>query len=259
MRKEEAARTFTAFEQLEDTSSRRFDGLGLGLTLTHRIVTAMGGTVSLDSMVGRGTTVEVCLPIDYCREAVDAPRLKLVYSNKQQARDVNQAQLLSGPLRVLVAEDMPMNQIVIKAMIEELGHAVDCVDNGVQMVNSLTRSLEASGAQAAYDVVLADLELPGCDGIEAIRRTREAEVRAGVPPHNRIPIVVLTASGSSDEARKVKEAGGDGFLVKPIEPEQLAEAFNTVISDRRVLRKAAEEGTDSPSDLSALLRARPRA
>jgi signal transduction histidine kinase/AmiR/NasT family two-component response regulator len=226
--------TAEAFEQLEDTSNRRFDGVGLGLTLCRKVLEALQGSLTLESCLGRGTVAMAFIPLEYT-STNEAEQLVVVYTNNPVSDDTAvrsmPASLPVRTLRVLIAEDEVPNQIVIKAMVEDLGYQTVCVDNGLQMIEALTAGIQASTSlKEKFDIVLADLDMPGCSGIEAIRRLRQAEAQAGIVASARTPVLIVTADGFSAAADEAKEAGGNGCIVKPVQPEQLAHALKEAMA-----------------------------
>jgi signal transduction histidine kinase/CheY-like chemotaxis protein len=237
MSPEEIKATSEAFEQLEDTSNRRFNGVGLGLTLCRKVLDAFKGSLTLESNVGRGTVAEAFIPLEYTSISNDAEQMVVVYTNKAvtiEAADRMPTPVPVRALRVLIAEDELPNQIVIKAMVEDLGYTTVCVENGLQMIDALTGGLQAEApVSEKFDIVLADLDMPECNGVEAIRRLRQAEIQAGISSSARTPVLIVTADGFSAAANEAKEAGGNGCIVKPVQPEQLAHALHEAIASMR--------------------------
>lgn len=196
---EDLARVFEPFQQADNSYARRFAGTGLGLTISRELARAMGGDVTVESMPGQGTVFTLDLPWRPC----DPPR-----SDSQGPRpDV--ACGLQG--RVLLAEDNPVNVLVARAMLEQLGLAVAVAVNGEQAVESFR-------AQPP-DVVLMDCHMPGMDGFEATSRIREIESREGGA---RVPILAVTANALQEDRDRCLAAGMDDYLSKPFSAEDLA-------------------------------------
>lgn len=114
------------------------------------------------------------------------------------------------PLRILVVDDIPINQEILASMLRVLQHVVVVVDNGQEALDRLGRE--------AYDLVLMDWHMPGLDGLDATRLHREREAAAGAP---RTPIVIVSASTLAGEVTRCLEAGGDAHLAKPFRLDQL--------------------------------------
>jgi CheY-like chemotaxis protein len=117
-------------------------------------------------------------------------------------------------LRILLAEDNPINMMLIRELLRRRGHSVVEVTTGNDAVQAMMDS--------RYDLLLTDIHMPGMDGIEAARAIRAGEARSGRP---RTPIVALTADALEDGKRACREAGMDGFLTKPVDPAELEEMF----------------------------------
>lgn len=190
------ARLFEKFYQADSSISRKFGGTGLGLAIVKEIVTAMGGSVEVESAEGVGSKFSVRLPV----EVVDAPVVEVAAPPETS--------IPAARARVLVVEDNEVNQIVVKSFLEMAGHEVDCAGDGVQGVEAWKSK--------HYDVVLMDCQMPNLDGYEATARIRDCE---GDQRHT--PIVALTASAMPGERERCFEAGMDDFLAKPIQAAEL--------------------------------------
>jgi CheY-like chemotaxis protein/HPt (histidine-containing phosphotransfer) domain-containing protein len=178
--------------------TRRFGGTGLGLTISRRIMDLMGGSLTLESEPGRGSTFRLEL------------RLACVARVERAVVPSGLAGLLVlPPARVLLAEDNPVNQEVALGMLEALGLTVAVADNGRQAV--------AQVAAAAYDLVLMDCQMPELDGFGATAEIRRGERARG----GHLPIVALTANALDGDREICLAAGMDDYLSKPFTREQL--------------------------------------
>jgi signal transduction histidine kinase/DNA-binding response OmpR family regulator len=188
---------FEPFVQAEAATSRRFGGTGLGLAISRRLVDAMGGKVGVRSRVGRGSTfwLELTLPNGALGAADRTPAPQPV---AERALDL------------LVAEDNPVNQMIISAILRRFGHSVTCVENGRQAV-------DLAGLRH-FDCILMDMQMPEMDGIAATRA-----IRSSGGPCATTPIIALTADASSERRRFYDGAGLTDFLTKPIDRKALAE------------------------------------
>ncbi len=197
MSREEIDKVFAPFEQADNSTTRKFGGTGLGLTITHRIVALMGGTLSARSVPGEGSTFEVRLP---CVPVAAPPPAALADAGASGAR-------LAG-LRVLVAEDNEVNQLVLEDQLCSEGAAVTVVGNGREAVDCVREH----GA-GAFDVVLMDVQMPVMDGHEAARRLR------AIAPG--LPVIGQTAHALDGERAACLAAGMVDHLAKPIDPERM--------------------------------------
>ena len=195
------ARLFERFVQADATTSRRHGGTGLGLEISRNLARLMGGDITVQSTPGVGSRFTVTLPL----EEVDVP---------EGTVDTAAAPLETAEpeLRVLVAEDHPVNQAYMEAVLEKLGHRATFAGNGAEAL----RAIEAQ----PFDVVLMDLHMPTMDGFEATRA-----IRALPGPQARVPIIALTADAFPETQARAREAGVDAFLAKPAHLPQLHEAL----------------------------------
>jgi len=202
---ETKARLFGRFEQADGSITRRYGGTGLGLAISRSLAEQMGGELAASSAPGAGAAFTLTLP--FVRAAA-API--------EQAAGAAVAELAGqrSPLRVLLAEDHPVNRRVAQLMLEAAGVDLTCVENGAEAVDAWTGG--------DFDLVLMDMQMPVMDGLTAIREIRAAEARLGRP---RVQIHALTANAMPEHAQASKAAGADGHLTKPITASAL---FRTV-------------------------------
>ena len=161
----------------------------------------MGGSIELESKLGQGSTFRVRLPLHEVEP--EAPVVASAAVAQQRA------------LNVLLIEDDAIAAAVIRGLLEQQGHHVRYVNNGLAAMAEL--------AQGGCDVVLLDLDLPGVDGFQVARLIRQREA-----PGAHLPIIVVTARSGSDEEIHARDMGMDGFLRKPLTGEQLANALRIV-------------------------------
>jgi len=200
------ARLFTAFTQADSSTTRRFGGSGLGLAICKRIVDRMGGTIGLESTLGAGSTFWFHIPLEVVAERAEPdPALALAPA----------ATKLNSGLRVLVAEDNPINQRVIRALLGRLGIEPRIASDGQQALDLL----EAE----PIDIALFDCQMPVLDGYEAAREWRRRE--AARQGRARLPILALTANAIQGDRERCLEAGMDGYLSKPVGLTALREAL----------------------------------
>ncbi len=226
--KERQAAIFTRFTQADQSTTRRYGGTGLGTAIAFQLVELMGGRLTVDSQPGQGTTFafiidlelnQACLPA----QALDGEGLK-----------PNTAEQADAPGAVLVAEDTPVNQMVIRQHLEALGHDVTLVGNGREAV---------SACQARrFDLIVMDVQMPEMDGLEAARRIKQA-----LGPDECPPVVALTANTDSQTLSECQAAGMDAVLTKPIRRQPLLEAVTLWLRRAREKRIGREVGVVHPA------------
>ena len=193
---------FDRFTQADSTTMRRYGGSGLGLAITREIVQMMGGEIVTTSTPGQGSRFAISLPSHF----VDRHELVPKVAEAQQDQAARPA------LRILVAEDNDVNQILINAVLARMGHRVHLVANGELAVEAVRRG--------DYDLVLMDLQMPGMDGMEATQAIRAlGDGRAS------LPIIAMTANAFEEDRRACLAAGMDDYVAKPIDVDRLAEAI----------------------------------
>jgi signal transduction histidine kinase/ActR/RegA family two-component response regulator len=201
---ERLSRLFQPFEQGDASMSRRFGGTGLGLAISKRLVELMDGRLWGESRPGVGSTFGLELPLR-AAETPSAPA--------RPAQAVVAPEKPSGTLRLLIAEDNPVNQRVASRMLQRLGYQADVVENGQLAVDAVERQ--------AYDVIFMDVQMPELDGLEATRRIK---ARPGGTPW----IIALTAHALEDDRKQCLAAGMNDFLSKPVQLKELTAALERV-------------------------------
>jgi signal transduction histidine kinase/DNA-binding response OmpR family regulator len=200
---------FRPFHHSEDkTSSQAARGTGLGLAISRRIVTAMGGDMAVQSVVGLGSCFTVHVPLVRPPRSHDAP---------SPARPLGS---LRGR-RVLVADSHDINQNLLVAMLEGLGLASTLVTSGDDAIEAVT---EAAQHDMPFDLVLMDARMPGMDGLETTLRLRAAGYSAAA-----LPVIALTAIGQPEDIDACQAAGMQACLAKPVRIEDLGRTLRRVI------------------------------
>ncbi|TNF53885.1 MAG: response regulator [Burkholderiales bacterium] len=254
--RKQQATIFDAFTQADVSTSRRYGGSGLGLAICDRLARLMGGGIELQSELGQGSLFTLVLPLPDAGadggETVSAPAEL-------------EGMALAGPRYagrvVLLAEDNPVNELMMRQMLLKLGFTVRVARGGAQAVSQWE--------QGGVDLVLMDVQMPGMSGLDAARAIRTTEARRRLP---RTPIVAVTASAMPGDRQACLEAGMDGYTAKPVSPQALMremdrvmaqaeiEAGNKGLADSRELdekpgRKATERADAQPAlDLDKLRR-----
>jgi signal transduction histidine kinase/CheY-like chemotaxis protein/HPt (histidine-containing phosphotransfer) domain-containing protein len=209
--KESQERLFGRFNQANSSTTRKFGGTGLGLAISKQLTGLMGGRIGVDSEPGRGSTFWFTMS---CKIGAQP--------SEGEAFDSDGPQLMPArKLRVLVADDNHINQLLVKMLLGKHGHIVDTAANGLEVVDAIQ--------QVAYDVVLMDVQMPEMDGPTATRLIRRLD-----EPFFRIPIIALTANAMHGHREEYLAAGMDDYVTKPIKPAALFAA----------IAKAVGEGTN---------------
>ena len=202
------AALFTPFTQADGSTTRKYGGTGLGLAISKQLAQMMNGKIGAESTEGVGSTFWFT-----ARFEKTAQRAQSLASLGQAAPTVaGPALALPGKVRILLAEDNPVNQRVALAMLKRLGCRTDVVANGREAVQALQN--------ASYDLVLMDCQMPEMDGFEATRAVRLKEAAASRPS---IPIIAMTASAMQADRERCLQAGMSDFIAKPVQPGELAE------------------------------------
>lgn len=200
-------RLFTAFEQADNSMTRRYGGTGLGLAISRMLARLMGGDAGASSVPGQGSCFWFTARLSKAPAAPPPPTGAPQHSaGELLARE-------HAGYRILLVEDDPVNQEICRALLERVGQVVEVAGNGVEAVR-LFRS-------NSYALVLMDVQMPEMDGLEATRQIRALTTGA------RVAIVATTANAYAEDATRCLHAGMDDFLPKPLEPERLYAALLT--------------------------------
>jgi PAS domain S-box-containing protein len=197
---------FEPFTQADSSTTRRYGGTGLGLTICRQLASTMGGRLELESVAGEGSTFRVTLPFAVPAGPFEAPS----HTSDRIPRS-------QRPLQVLLAEDNPTNQRVAGRLLEKMGHQVDIVGDGRQAIAAVEQS---AVEQPAYDIILMDCQMPDIDGYTAARAINRLT-------NGRVPIIALTAHATPEAVQLCLDAGMTGHLAKPISAQRLFELLET--------------------------------
>lgn len=200
MTESQVRRIFSPFNQADNTTARKYGGTGLGLSISKKLAEMMGGEISVESQPDRGSTFWFTVKLGYSEIEL-----------KEQTRAA--IPLTQKNLRILVAEDNQVNQMIIKKMLEKLGHTALVVGNGMEAVNIFK--------EAPFDLILMDHHMPVMDGMEATKIIRKMEIVG-----KRTPILAFTANVVEESQKAFSEAGVDDFILKPVTIASLEETLN---------------------------------
>jgi CheY-like chemotaxis protein len=200
------ARLFTPFTQADASTTRRFGGTGLGLSICRELAQLMGGAVGVQSEPGRGSLFWAELPMPASTEA--APESAFAALSGRPGALVG--------LRVLMAEDNPVNMLIAVALLEQWGVEVTQASNGAQAVAAVNAQADAG---TPFDLVLMDVQMPVMGGYDATRALRLRHSASA------LPIIALTAAALTSERAEALASGMNDFLTKPIDAQRLHDAL----------------------------------
>ena len=206
-------RLFNAFEQADNSTTRKYGGTGLGLAITRKLAQLMGGEAGVESVPGIGSTFWFT-----CRLKVWRQEWPTGSAARQDDAEHRLARDHAGT-RVLLVEDEPVNREVAKMLLEDVGFSIDEAENGAEALHLFET--------ADYALILMDMQMPVLDGLEATRRLRQTD------KGRHIPILAMTANAFAEDRTRCLEAGMDDFLTKPVDPEQLYSMLLRFLSEGR--------------------------
>lgn len=213
--KEKQWKLFESFNQVNDDVTRKFGGTGLGLFICEKIVNMQGGEISFSSELGKGSNFGFKIPIEIGNK-----------DNLAKNEDKEILTLDEDGLKILIAEDNPINLVYITGVLEKYNFTFKTVTNGQEAIDALKEYAE-------YSAVFMDLQMPEVDGYEATKIIRE-DLKL------QLPIIALTANAFPEDKRKVIKAGMNGFVSKPFEPNDLFRELKRVLDiDSSITEKDA--------------------
>ena len=219
---------FEVFSMVDQSHSRSYEGTGLGLAICKRLVSLMGGQIAVESKPGDGSRFY----FHVIMEAAEANDIEMT-------QDLKPFELPSPDTRILLAEDNPANQRVIRAILNSVGLQVDLASNGQEAVEAV--------AKLPYDIVLMDISMPMMDGMEATLIIRKMN---GL--NNQVPIVALTAHALKGDRERFISSGMNDYLTKPIDKSAILRCIHHWTQDKSIqILKNDSQQIDSGSSLSA--------
>ena len=194
---------FENFHQAAQHTTRMYGGTGLGLAIVKKLVEAQDGNISVESKIDKGSTFTFILSYQKTSDPVKSEGIAVPVDSKV------------GNIKILVVEDMPLNQLLMKTLLDDFGFEHECADNGKEAIEKLQT--------ATYDIVLMDLQMPIMNGFEATDHIRNKM-------KSTIPIIALTADVTTVDVEKCKAAGMDDYLAKPVDEKILYNKITSYIN-----------------------------
>jgi two-component system sensor histidine kinase/response regulator len=207
------SKLFAAFEQADNSTTRKYGGTGLGLAIARKLAQLMGGDVGARSRVGEGSTFWIRVRLGKASGASSLPDAE-VTEDAEQVLKHN----FSG-CRILLVEDEPINREITQIMLSELGLTVDFAEDGVVAVDKVRHQ--------TYDLILMDMQMPRMDGLDATREIRKLSLGTN------IPILAMTANAFAEDRARCFAAGMNDFITKPVRPKDLFSAILKWLAQRR--------------------------
>lgn len=200
--KDKLAEIMEPFRQVENTYTRKFQGAGLGLAIVKRLLSLMDGEINIESTPGRGTEVSCTMKVELCED-----------NRERGAEQTVKEEPSIQPLKILLVEDDRINSLMVRRLLEKMSHTVTDAANGIEALQCF--------AEADFDLVLMDIQMPEMNGVEAIREIRKTE-RFG--SKSGVCAIALTAYAMAGDREKFLEEGFDEYLPKPVDMEELNSA-----------------------------------
>ena len=210
---------FIRFSQVDSSDTRRYGGSGLGLVISKQIAELMGGTISVQSKEGIGSTFIAEIPLKVVKQA-DLEAEKAAAAKEAEKEPAVISINAKGKARILVAEDEPVNQQVIGKLLGMAGFSYDIAENGEKAVELFK--------EKSYDVALFDVQMPVMDGIAATQAIREIEQKEH---KKRLPIIAVTARAMFGDKERILENKLDDYIAKPYNLNTIVETLNKYIED----------------------------
>ena len=218
--KEQQATLFQSFQQADNTTTRKYGGTGLGLAISKQLVELMGGSIVINSDLGKGCEFVITMPLLKSNQNAlfDCSSLMTRQKDSEQEKQVDnhQEHSLQG-VNVLLVEDIEINRMIATELLENHGAKVTSSFDGQHALDTLQ-----SGDH--FDVVLMDIQMPVMDGLQATRAIR------AMPKFEHLPILAMTANAMNEDIANCQEAGMNGHIAKPIDESNMITRILTVLS-----------------------------
>ena len=198
---------FVPFTQVDGSLTRKYGGVGLGLSIVKKLLLVMGGSITVENNEGGGTTTCIAIPL----KTTEPPILE----DTVKTNDIIHENVLN--LKILIAEDDKVNQLAISSFVKKIGHTALCANDGVETLKLLQSE--------KFDLILMDIHMPNLDGVETTSAIRNSNEK-----FSKIPIIALTAHAMAGDREKFLAHGMNGYLSKPIIIEDLKNTIDKIFS-----------------------------
>ena len=217
MSRDYLTKIFDAFTRERNTTKSKITGSGLGMSIVKKYVDLLGGTIDVESELGKGSTFTVTLKHRIADESY--------YEKTQTENSETCSEILEGK-NILLAEDNDLNAEIAEVILERAGLKIERVEDGIQCVNRIMKM-----PAGTYDMILMDIQMPQMDGYKATRVIRR------LPDKDKacIPIIAMTANAFEEDKRKAIAAGMNGHIAKPIQVDKLLSTLKTILTENIIL------------------------
>ena len=219
MSKEYLPTLFEPFSRERNTTTGRVRGTGLGMPIVKKMVDLMGGSLEVESELGKGTVFTFTLMHKIADRKYYSQRIETVEASDREEN-------LRGK-HVLLAEDNDLNAEIAVTVLEETGLVIERVEDGIQCVNRIEQMVSGT-----YDLILMDIQMPNMDGYKATRCIRRLDDKKKAE----IPIIAMTANAFAEDRKKAFDAGMNGHIAKPIDIEKLGAVILSVLNKQENLQ-----------------------
>ena len=217
MSRDYLTKIFDAFTRERNTTKSKITGSGLGMSIVKKYVDLLGGTIEVESELGKGSTFAVTLKYRIADES---------YYVKNNAENPETCSEILEGKNILLAEDNDLNAEIAEVILERAGLKIERVEDGIQCVNRIMKM-----PAGTYDMILMDIQMPQMDGYKATRVIRR------LPDKDKacIPIIAMTANAFEEDKRKAIAAGMNGHIAKPIQVDKLLSTLKTILTENIIL------------------------
>jgi len=214
MSAQQIEKIFAPFTQADPSTTRKFGGTGLGLAISRRLAELLGGSIRVESTLGKGSSFTLLVPLEVISPSPGAAKTEEAAPSLGEAVDRRTVapMAVNYPQRILLAEDQAVNQKLVTVLLRKLGYAVTVVENGQEVIDAMSRE--------SFDTILMDVQMPVMDGREAT-----AILRATLPKTRQPWIIAVTANAIDSEREHCLVAGMNDFLTKPLKRDLLVAAL----------------------------------